>query len=307
MKLTVLLICFAAVVAILAISESKSDEQRKDAASRKSDASDKFIGKEAGQVRDDNGLKMKLVWCPPGKFTMGYGYVPYTRVEVTFTHGVWLGKHEVTQEEYQRIMGQNPSYFSAQGKGQKDVADQDTARFPVDQVSWDDAVEFCRRLTDHEHQAKRLPSEWEYTLPTEAQWQYACQAGTTTKYSFGDKLSAREANVAGDPGWAMGFGGPDGVKLAPTTTTVGSYSANRWGLCDMHGNAWEWCRDWYASTLPGGMDPEVKSEGQTRVFRGGGFMCNAYGCDSEFRRAYLPAQRYRFLGFRVALRPSETK
>ena len=300
-----LFVCMLAAACCLLATESKPDESDKAA----TPAADSMFGKEAGQERNDNGLKMKLVWCPPGTFTMGRQQDTKYQVEVTLTKGLWLGKYEVTQQEYQRIMGKNPSYFSAQGEGKKDVSGQDTARFPVEQVSWDASVEFCRKLTDQERKAGRLPTGWDYTLPTEAQWEYACRAGTTTKYSFGDKLSDRKANVAGDQDWALGGGGPDGVDLAPTTTTVGSYSANKWGLCDMHGNAWEWCRDWYAADLPGGTDPEVASQspgqspGQSRDYRGGGWVCNAYDCHSAFRRGNRPEYRYRYLGFRVALSP----
>ena len=301
-----LFVCILAAACCLPATESKPDEPDPNGLGKAATpAADSVPGKEAGQARIDNGPKMKLVWCPPGKFTMGRRQdISKDQVEVTLTKGFWLGKYEVTQQEYQRIMGKNPSYFSAQGEGKEDVSGQDTARFPVEQVSWDDAAEFCRKLTDQERNAGRLPAGWDYTLPTEAQWEYACRAGTTTKYSFGDKLSAREANVAGDKGWALGGGGPDGVDFARTTTTVGSYSANKWGLCDMHGNAWEWCRDWGGAKLPGGTDPEEASEGQTRIVRGGGFVCLAYDCHSALRRGHSPMTGYRYLGFRVALSPS---
>ncbi len=295
-------VCLLGVAGALLAMESRGDEHEPGATR----AVDSMVGKKAGEERTDNGLKLKLVWCPPGKFRMGGQPSLKERVEVTFTKGFWLGKYELTQQEYQQINGNNPSYFSVDGEGRQDVAGQDTAQFPVEQVNWHDAVEFCRKLTDRERHAGRLPDGWEYTLPTEAQWEYACRARTSTKYSFGDKLSARDANVAADGKRTLAGSAPEGVELARTTTTVGSYSANRWGLCDMHGNAWEWCRDWYGD-LPGGADPEVTThppgaeDRSTHIIRGGGWVCLAFDCDSALRRGGLPDWRYKFLGFRIAL------
>ena len=242
MKSPRLLICTLAAAGCLVAAQSESN-----ALQAATPVAGSMHARHAGEERNDNHLKMKLVWCPPGKFMMGPQQSKPGQVEVTLTQGFWLGKYEATQHDYQQIMGKNPSYFSAQGEGKKDVEGKDTTRFPVDQVSWDDALEFCQKLTEQEYKAGRLPAGWGYTLPTRAQWEYACRAGTTTIYSFGDKLSAREANAVG----TFGEYAADDVRLSPTTVAVGSYKANPWGLCDMHGNVGEWCRDWHARKLPG--------------------------------------------------------
>ncbi len=292
-------LCALAAVCSFRIEESKSNEPDKAA----TPTNDSMPAEKAGPVRSDNGLAMKFVWCAPGKFMMGASYSTRGQIEVTLKRGFWLGKYEVTQKEYQRIVGTNPSYFSVEGEGSKEVSGKDTNRFPVDQVSWDEAVAFCQTFTDLERKAGRLPAGWRYTLPTEAQWEYACRAGTTTKYSFGDKLSPGDAQIAGDKQGALGGPGPDGVEFSLTTITVGSFRANLWGLCDMHGNVWEWCRP-EDSSLSGAADLEVASLSQTQFYRGGGWECNAYDCDSAMRRGGLPNNRYRYLGFRVALSPS---
>jgi len=255
-------------------------------------------GKTIGETRADNCLGMKFIWCPPGKFTMGLGGGAKREQEVILAKGFWLGQFEVTQREYQQIVGKNPSFFSPEGEGKLDVADVDTSRFPVEQVSWKDAVEFCRKLTEQERAAGRLPADWGFTLPTEAQWEYACRARTTTMYSFGDQLTANDANLAGEDSPLNS--GPLGLEITPRTRAVGSYRPNPWGLYDMHGNVAEWCRDWYGK-LPGGIDPEVTAENQTRIIRGGGMACNLYQCHTTYRHAGLPDQGYRFCGFRVAL------
>ena len=258
-------------------------------------------GSEAGRERSDNDLKMKLVWCPAGKFTMGnqQSTDPRYRAEVTLTRGFWLGKYEVTQREYQRIMGENPSCFSAQGEGAKDLAGPDTARLPVEQVSWEDAIEFCEKLTQQERKAGRLPAGWIYTLPTEAQWEYACRAGTTTKYSFGDKLERRRRECRGrSTGWLC-----DGARwredhrvdhnrrIVPCKPVgIARHARQRLGMVSR-----------LRTALPGGTDPEVTLESKSRIYRGGDVECNAYDCDSALRRSRKPTHRYRYLGFRVAL------
>jgi formylglycine-generating enzyme required for sulfatase activity len=301
-KSQVLFACILSAVACLPAEGSKADERDK----AENPGADPMLGKKVGQVRDDNGLKMKLIWCPPGEFTMGSPTTELQRamhedqVEVTLTKGFWLGKYEVTQKEYERMMGDNPSWFSAQGGGKPKVAGQDTGQFPVEQVTWDDSLEFCRKLTSQERQAGRLSGAWEYTLPTEAQWEYACRAGTTTAFSFGNQLNGREANCVGNFPYGTKTKGP----YLERTTTVGSYTGNKWGLCDMHGNVYEMCRDWYVEKLPGGTDPEVTSVGSLdshRVLRGGSWIDIARGCRSADRYGYSPVKRYGVFGFRVAL------
>ncbi len=315
MKSTGLLICLAVGVACLPLAGSKSDEQGTDTPPPKPDASDKFIGKEAGQVRDDNGLKMKLVWCPPGSLTMEEVEIveepviredeedeaaPKTRrvknitpVKVLLTRGYWLGKYEVTQSEWKLVMETEPW----KGRGYT----KEGPDFPATWVSWSDATDFCRALTEQERQAGRLPNDWEYVLPTEAQWERACRARTETKYSFGD-----DESKLGDYAWFTDNAWKSSEQYAHQ---VGQKKPNPWGIFDMHGNVWEWCRDVYAKNLPGGRDPEVKPDEiagslnrDPRVNRGGAWDgSSANHCRSAFRRRERPAHRGNRVGFRVAL------
>ncbi|MCH2118999.1 MAG: SUMF1/EgtB/PvdO family nonheme iron enzyme, partial [Pirellulales bacterium] len=187
------------------------------------------------RVETTNSIGMKLNLIPPGEFTMGDGDDAH---QVTLTQAFEMGIHEVTQEQYEAVMGTTPSNF----KGPQN---------PVEQVSWDDAVEFCRKLS-------ALPAEkkagYVYRLPTEAEWEYACRAGTTTAYSFGD-----DASELGEYAWLGGKPHPVGLK-----------KPNPWGLYDMHGNVWEWCQDWYGAYPSGSLtDPTGAAVGSTRVNRSG--------------------------------------
>ncbi len=296
MKLTVRLICFAVVCASLTAAESTPGEPPKAATS-----ADAMRGREPGEVRDDNGLKMKLVWCPPGEFTMGSPQSLRGRgrdedqANVTLTKGYWLGKYEVTQSEWKQVMKTEPWKEKAFNKEGGD--------YPATFVSWNDAVDFCRKLTEQEQRAGRLPTGWEYALPTEAQWERACRAGTETRFSFGD-----DESKLNEHGWFRDNSWNADEKYAHR---VGQKKANPWGLCDMHGNVWEWCRDFYTEKLPGGRDPEVKSieetQGSNRVYRGGGWDFVAAGCRSGDRRWHRSASPISNDGFRPALgfvRPS---
>jgi len=269
-----------------------------------------FVGTKAGQVREDNGLKTKLVWIPAGSFTMGSPKEDKDRqddenqVQVTLTKGFWLGQHEATQAEWQRVMQTAPW----SGRGNRKQGDN----YPATYVSWKDAMEFCEKLTDQEHTAGRLPSGWQYTLPTEAQWEYACRAGTKSRFSFGDDDSHLT-----EYGWFDKNGSHAGERYAHL---VGQKKANPWGLYDMHGNVWEWCRDWYAEELAGGTDPQGPSQGSYRVYRGGSWIHSAWCCRSALRYWSLPDDRNfgegaegdyvnppncnANLGFRVAAVPS---
>jgi formylglycine-generating enzyme required for sulfatase activity len=280
------------VVASLWMVEAKTDESGQLPTS----AADPMIGKEPGQVRDDNGLKTKLVWCPAGTFKMGSPKSEEGRdededqVNVKLTKGFWLGKFEVTQAEWERVMGTTP------WKGKELV--KEGAKFPATYVSWDDAVAFCEKLTRQERAAGRVPEGWKYTLPTEAQWEYACRAGTTTRYSFGD-----DDAVLSDYAWWAGILGDGKHKTEQSAHRVGTRKANPLGLHDMHGNVSELCRDVKVDDLPGGTDPEVTAEGSDRVCRGGGWSSYADTSRSAVRPGIPPDVRSFYLGFRLARSP----
>ncbi len=219
------------------------------------------------------GMDFKLI--PSGMFTMGAGSYEH---QVTLTQAFKIGVHEVTQLQYEQVMGVNPSKFNG-------------ANNPVEMVSWEDAVEFCRRLSD-------LPAEKAagnvYRLPTEAEWEYACRAGSTTKFSFGD-----DESDLGDYGW---YGDNyDGGETHP----VGDKQPNSWGLYDMHGNVEEWCQDWYGDYASVSVtDPSGVTSGSDRVSRGGCWYFTAWNCSSFTRYWYPTSYRSNYCGFRVSLSPS---
>jgi formylglycine-generating enzyme required for sulfatase activity len=258
--------------------------------------SDPFLGSKGGDERQVTGVK--LCWCPPGKFLMGSPPGEPERrpdeaqVPVTLTRGFWMGKYEVTQGQWQRVMGEFPHK----------QPDSQGADFPLVEVNHGEAEAFCRKLTELARGAGDLPEGWEFRLPTEAQWEYACRAGTTTATSFGDSLSSKQANFQGKP-----YNGAEKGPALNRATRVGSYPANAWGLCDMHGNVYEWCRDWYHPKLPGGSDPDLSAvkgarnrDGTfSRVRRGGAWCDDGWPCRSAFRVRYEPERRSDHIGFRV--------
>lgn len=234
-----------------------------------------------------NSIGMQLVRIPAGTFTMGSPMEEVGRLanetphEVTLTKSYFLGVYEVTQDQYEKVMGSNPNGFRG-SKNPKETA--------VEDVSWTKAVSFCKRLSEipEEKAAGR-----EYRLPTEAEWEYACRAGSTTSYSFGET-----AESLGAYAW---FKGNSGSKIH----RVGEKQANRWGLYDMHGNVWEWCEDRFEIYPTGAStDPKGPSEGSFRVYRGGCWYHGAGGCRSASRYENLPDNRLYNQGFRVALSPS---
>jgi formylglycine-generating enzyme required for sulfatase activity len=178
--------------------------------------------------RITNSIGMDLRLIPAGEFLMGTagdaGDERQHRVRIT--RPFYLGVCEVTQVEYRKVMGKNPSYFSATGKSSAEVDGMNTLRFPVDNVTWEDAISFCQKLSAMEGHT--------YRLPTEAEWEYACRAGTASDYHCGDALSQEDARISAER-----------TADARRPTVVGSYRPNRFGLYDMHGNVWEWCSDWY--------------------------------------------------------------
>ena len=239
-----------------------------------------------------NTFGMELIEIPAGKFTMGSpaGEKNHQADEeqdaVTLTKPFGLGKTEVTQGQWEQVMGTEP------WKGKENVqADKDGAAM---YVSWDDATAFCQKLTDLERKAGKLKANEEYRLPTEAEWEYACRAGTTTAYSFGD-----DASTFGEYGWFSG-NTVDGNSGEQYAHKVGIKKPNPWGLFDMHGNVWEWCSDGFGTTLSGGTDPVGPNGGSDRGLRGGGWGINQDGCRSAYRYDVVPSFRRSALGFRVA-------
>ena len=242
-------------------------------------ADERGNGPVVGKAWTVPALGLALVPIKPGSFMMGSLLDEKKRQhKVTLTKAYWLGKYEVTQGEYERVVGKNPSHF----KG---------AKLPVEDVSWSDAEAFCAKLTDRERKAGRLPAGHEYRLPTEAEWEYACRAGTQTAYSFGD-----DAGKLGDYAW---YCDNSGTK----THEVGQKKPNTWSLYDMHGNVWEWCLDWFGDYPAGAVtDPVGPRTGSFRVRRGGSWYDFPWLCRAAYlRRGYAPASSGYGLGFRVAL------
>ena len=235
---------------------------------------------------------MKLVYIKPGSFMMGPPTGETNRNDdggpqhrVTITKGFYMGAYEVTQEQYEKVMGANPS---RRKKGSK---------YPVDCVTWIEAAEFCRKLLERED--KR------YRLPTEAEWEYACRAGSTTRFSFGDSYSDlhRHGNHA-DRRSGLPLSDKQHDDGYRSTAPVGSLRTNVWGLYDMHGNVSEWCQDWYAKDYYGRSpetDPQGPDSGDSRVLRGGSWRDNPAFCRSADRTAASPTLRTNSIGFRVVL------
>ncbi len=246
-----------------------------------------------------NSIGMKLTLIPAGKFMMGSPAAEMERDpeelqhEVTISKPFYLGVYEVTQREYEKVVGKNPSHFK---KVESDM--------PVEQVRWSEAADFCSRLSNHadERKAGRV-----YRLPTEAEWEYACRAGTKTTFHFGDALSSKQANFDGNFPQGDAAKGPNLQKPAK----VGSYEPNAWGLYDMHGNVAEWCSDWYdpdyyknsPAADPKGPEKGVISTGfgkdYFRVLRGGCWLDEARACRAAYRFRLQSSEPYRWVGFRV--------
>jgi formylglycine-generating enzyme required for sulfatase activity len=218
-----------------------------------------------------NSLGMKFRLIPAGKFLMrDIGL----QQEVLLTRPFHLGFYPVTQREYERVIGRNPSHF----KGD---------RHPVEQVSWEDAMAYIEGLNSIREERSLGRS---YRLPTESEWEYACRAGSASAYCFGE-----EESRLGDYAW---YGSNSGYGTHP----VGEKKPNAWGLHDMHGNVWEWCSDWYSYYRQGTVsDPTGPMNGTGRVSRGGCWSSGAASCRSTFRYWHVPSSRIIGLGFRLAL------
>jgi formylglycine-generating enzyme required for sulfatase activity len=253
----------------------------------------------------ENSIGMKLALIPAGEFVMGAPESERGRQRdqdqhrVRITKPFYMGVYEVTQAEYARVMGTNPSYFSATDGGRNEVSGLDTSRFPVETVFWTDGEELCRKLSSlpEEKAAGRA-----YRLPTEAEWEYACRAETSTPFYCGTQLNHQLANCRGAlKPYGIGHFGLN------RPTTVGSYPPNAYGLYDMHGNVWEWCQDWYSADYFDRSpvdDPQGPSTARYRVIRGGGWASDPYVCRSAHRYSGPPMRRRNNVGFRVVAVPS---
>jgi sulfatase modifying factor 1 len=229
-----------------------------------------------------NSIGMKFVWIPPGSFMMGSPKGEKerdndeTQHKVTLSKGFYMGVYTVTQEQWQEVMGNNPSHF----KGEKNL--------PVEQVTWDDCQEFIKKLREKD-------KKQQYRLPTEAEWEYSCRAGTTTPFHFGETIFTDQANYNG-----VVYGdGKKGVSRGKTTP-VGSFPSNAYGLHDMSGNVFQWCQDWYGDyPQKDVVDPQGAGKGAFRVLRGGSWYDYPWYCRSAFRYRDEPGYRSFHCGFRV--------
>ena len=252
--------------------------------------------------RITNSLGMELQWIPAGRFTMGSPDGEDARDEDEGPqHGVriirpfYLGVHEVTQEQYRRVMGSNPSHFSTTGPCMQAVAGVNTGRFPVEGVSWEEAQRFCRELSRTADEAR---AQRRYRLPAEAEWEYACRAGTTAAFSCGDSLQSTRANFNG----GLPYGFVDRGLCLERPAVVGSYRPNPWGLFDMHGNVWEWCEDWHAADYYDRSppeDPRGPDSGSLAVVRGGAWNETGAACRSAERFGFPITAAAANVGFRV--------
>lgn len=277
-------------------------------------------------VEYTNSIGMKFRLIPPGEFLMGSTPAEIAAAlkdagkdehwqacikseapqhKVILTQPIYLGMNEVTQAEYEKVLGVNPSHFAPSGMGKEVVAGMEIADHPVEMVSWNDAAEFCAKLSQQE---KLKPFYFRagetitpldgtgYRLPSEAEWEFACRAGTTTKYWIGDKDEDLER-----AGWS-------GTNSGGRTHAAGELKSNPFGLHDIHGNVWEWVQDGWDASYYGQFPEKIAvnpgspfSAGSWRVLRGGNSLHPASYCRSSLRNANVPTHRYRYFGFRVSL------
>jgi formylglycine-generating enzyme required for sulfatase activity len=258
-----------------------------------------YRGCEPGDavLERDASVLMTFVRLPKGTFYMGWNGTKGSAKKMEIQEDFEIAVHDVTQGQWQAVMGENPSFFSRKGNGRDgilEVSDEELKLFPVESVSWHDAQEFLKKLNEKERSRGYL-----YRLPTGAEWEYACRGGATSEeecsyHFYFDKptndLSSEQANFDGN---APAGKAPQG-KYLERPTRVGAYPPNKLGLCDMHGNVWQWCADL--------LDPK-QGEGSVRVIRGGGWSSSGSLCQAALRSRGAPADRYGLLGLRLARVP----
>ena len=218
---------------------------------------------------------------------------------VTINQGFWMGKYLVTQGDYLSVVGTNPSYFTP-----THGYSQNLSR-PVEDVNWVNATNYCALRTSKERGAGLIPTNYAYRLPTESEWEYACRAGTTTALYLGTDLDSGQANFYGPDEYDSTTGqvsNPNGIYLG-TTSQVGNYVTNAWGLNDMIGNVDEWCQDWYG-TYPAGSvtNPPGALSGPGRVIRGGDWGATGQYCRSAARSYLNPANTNNYVGYYIGFR-----
>jgi sulfatase modifying factor 1 len=283
----------------LAVSSAASLAMQARATASRAQTQSSFRGNRPGDERIVEDLRLR--WCPPGRFRMGSPpdergrRADESQVDVTLTRGFFTGTFEVTQGQWRQIVGDVPDRRPSPAFGEGDD-------FPMYWVNFEQAETFCRTLTTRAHRSGILPGTWTFALPTEAQWEYACRAGTITASAFGPTLTTTHANF--DPEAETRTS-----RLSGGSRRVGSYPANAWGLHDMHGNVWEWCRDFYHAPLPGGTDPDLSDRPgvqngdgtYSRVRRGGAWIEAEWACRSACRLRYEPHRNSDHIGFRVVV------
>ncbi len=316
-RFTLLFLAIGLALALAETGWAKANEKprKKGKSSKVILVEKKVVEKGQNHVLDlPGGGKLELLWVKPGEYSMGSPKEEPGRGSdeaphlVKLTAGYWLGKYEVTQGQWEAVMESNPSNFAEAGNNA-----------PVEKVSWKSAIEFCQKLTEREGTAGRLAPGYEYTLPTEAQWEFACRAGRVKALYTGDLTIAGERNGPELDAMAW-YGGNSGVDYEEGydssswvekqfehnragTHEVGLKQPNAWGFHDMIGNVYEWCYDWYGSYEKGtATDPEGPSNGSKRVIRGGGWFSKADKCRSANRNDRIPVFGNSSVGFRLALR-----
>lgn len=251
------------------------------------------IAKPAGQVlnvRISDQATVRLRWIPPGSFTMGSPMGETGRnsnenqVSVKLTRGFYMAETELTQGQWKAVVPENPSAFRGD-------------HLPVESITWANAREFCNLLNEKQRNTGRLPKGYQWDLPTESQWEYACRAGTTGALHHGLELTSVQGPCRNldQVAWYQ-------TNANGRTRPVAGKKANRWGLRDMHGNVWEWCRDSYTENHPGGIDPWI-SEGPNHVRRGGSAGYQARTCRAANRDGLEPSAKGNGLGLRLVLIP----